>query len=343
MTPQIHVRRLAATHGRRPGAALDRADRGEDLHAVRLATETAVALIDVDLDIHPGEILVVLGAPGSGKSSLLAVLHGDLAPERGSVAAETASGPVELRSATKRQRDRWAQEAAALVAGPVALTPKSTIAETVIAALARHGTPRSDRAPRATLELANAGLRDWGEIRIADLPPGLRPRVQLLVAALGGQPILLLDDPFDGVDAWRDPSMVGALRRLRERTGKSVVLTSRDPAEALRVGDRIAVLDNGRLVQAGTPRDLLLEPATPHVAAYLSELSPVSFLQAEDVMGPIAPDDVASSFAGLVQVGTPLTRVLPALARGDVVVADRGRLLGRIGTRELQAVLSPRG
>lgn len=342
MTPQIHIRRLAVTHGRRSEAALERADRGEDHHAVRIATQTAVALSDVDLDLYPGEILVVLGGSGSGKSSLLAAIHGTVPITRGSLAAETAYGPVEMRSAPPRHRRRWADETVALVPRPIGMAPKAAIADVVAAALTKAGTPKRDRGPRTVLELANAGLRDWADVRIGDLPPGVRPRVQLLVASLGPQPILLLDDPFDTPDAWRDPALVDALRRLRERTGKTVVLTSRDPAEALRVGDRIAVLDNGRLAQAGPPRELLLEPATPHVAAYLGELSPVSFLQAEDVMGPISPDDVAASFAGLVQVGTPLARVLPALARGDVVVADHGRLLGRIGTRELQAVLAPR-
>ncbi len=151
---------------------------------------------------------------------------------------------------------------------------------------------------------------------------------------------MILDGALDTPDAWRDPSLVGALRRMRERTGKTVILTSVDPAEAMRVGDRIAVLDNGRLVQAGAPRDLVLQPATGHVAALLSELNPVAFLLAEDVMSPITPADEAAGFAGLVQTGTRLSEVLPTLRRGDVVVAERGRLLGKIDAHRLWSLFA---
>lgn len=335
MTPQISIRHLAVVHGRRAGEALARAARGESHHAIRVSGEGVVGVIDVDLDIYPGEILVLLGASGSGKSSLLAALAGSVEVADGSASFLTEQGAVEIATATAKQRKRHRDTTIAAWTAPVPLSPRKTVAATVEDALAALGTARPDRAPRAVLELVTAGLRDAGPVRIGDLAPGLRSQVQLLVAGLGNQPILFLDHPFDTPDAWRDPALVDALRRFRERTNKTIVLTSHDPAEALRVGDRVAILDNGRLVQAGAPRDLLLAPASDHVSALLSEVSPVGFLLAEDVMEPIGPNDEAGGFAGLVQTGTPLTRVLPTLRRGDVVVAERGRLLGKIDARQL--------
>ncbi|WP_182085447.1 ATP-binding cassette domain-containing protein [Aureimonas sp. ME7] len=340
MTPQISIRHLAVVHGRQPGAALRRADAGESPHAIRLGGEGAVAVIDVDLDVYPGEILVLVGGSGSGKTSLLAALDGSAEIARGSASFVTAHGPVELSTATKADRKRHGARTVAFARAPVPLPARRTVASVVTAHLARHGVSRRDRAPRAVLELASAGLRDAADMRIEDLPPGIRPQVQLLLAALGSEPILFLDTAIDTPDAWRDPALVNALRRLRERTDKTVILSSCDPAEALRVGDRVAVLDNGRLVQVGRPSDLVLQPASDHVAALLSELNPVGFLEAQDVMTPIAPEDEASGFAGLVQTGTPLAQVLPTLRRGDVVVAERGRLLGKIDARKLWALFA---
>jgi glycine betaine/proline transport system ATP-binding protein len=335
MTPQISIRRLAVVHGRQPGTALRRADAGDSHHAIRVAGDGTVALIDVDLDVYAGEILVILGGSGSGKSSLLAALAGAVPIQRGSVSFLTAGGAFELATATRQHLKRHAAETVADRRAPVRLSARRTVAAVVEAALADHGISRRDRAPRAVLELANAGLRDAAGASVADLGPGLRSHLQLLVASLGTEPVALFDGTLDTPDAWRDPSLVASLRRLRERTGKTVILTTCDPAEALRVGDRIAVLDNGRLVQAGPPRDLVLEPATGHVAALLSELNPVGFLLAEDVMAPITPADEAAGFAGLVQTGTRLSDVLPVLRRGDVVVAERGRLLGKIDAHRL--------
>lgn len=335
MTPQISIRRLAVVHGRQPGTALRRADAGDSHHAIRVSGDGAVALIDVDLDVYPGEILVLLGGSGSGKSSLVAALAGAAPIARGSASFVTQHGAFELATATKSHLKRHAEATVSSWRAPVRLGDRRTVAAVVEAALADHGTPRRDRAPRAVLELANAGLRDLAGTTVADLGPGLRAHVQLLVASLGSEPILLIDGAIETPDAWRDPSLVASLRRLRERTGKTVILTTCDPAEAMRVGDRIAVLDNGRLVQAGPPRELVLQPATDHVAALLSELNPVGFLLAEDVMAPITPADEAAGFAGLVQTGTRLADVLPTLRRGDVVVAERGRLLGKIDAHRL--------
>ncbi len=340
MTPQISLRRLAVVHGRQPATALRRADAGESHHAIRVSGDGAVALIDLDLDIQAGEILVLLGGSGSGKSSLVGALAGTAPIARGSASFLTPHGAFELATATTRHLKRHAEGTVSARGEAIRLRAGQRVAATVEEALANIGVPRRDRVPRAVLELANAGLRDAAGARVEDLGPGLRSHLQLLVASLGSQPVLILDGALDTPDAWRDPSLVTALRRLRERTGKTVILATCDPADALRIGDRIAVLDNGKLVQTGTPRDLVLEPATGHVAALVSELNPVGFLLAEDVMAPITPADEAAGFAGLVQTGTSLREVLPALRRGDVVVAERGRLLGKIDAHRLWSLFA---
>ncbi len=171
MNPQISIRRLAVVHGREPGKALRRADAGDSHHAIRVSGVGAVALIDADLDVYPGEILVLLGGSGSGKSSLAGALAG-LAPiARGSASFLTDRGAFELATAAKRHLSRHREVSVAARLAPVRLPARETVAGVVQAALAEAGISRRDRAPRAVVELAQAGLRDAAGARVADLGP----------------------------------------------------------------------------------------------------------------------------------------------------------------------------
>lgn len=217
--------------------------------------ETAV-FTDVSLAVGPGEVLAVLGASGSGKSTLLRAVAGFVAPLRGRVVIagrEVCVDGVERVRAEDRRVGMMFQD--------YALFPHYSVARNV--AYGIHRQP--DRDARVAQLLGWVGLGDLAARMPAELSGGQQQRVGVARALAGSPSILLLDEPFGSLDPLTRQRLQDSLVRIRHEVGLTAVFVTHDMVEALLLGDRIAVLNAGRLVQVGTPRELLTSPADDYV------------------------------------------------------------------------------
>jgi glycine betaine/proline transport system ATP-binding protein len=278
------------------------------------------AVIDVSFTVEPGETFVVMGLSGSGKSTLLRMLNGLVPPTAGRVHV----GETELTGLDAKGLRRLRQERISMVFQHFALLPHRTVVDNAAYALEVRGVDRRTRLACAREALGMVGLDDWGAARPDQLSGGMKQRVGLARALASDAPVLLMDEAFSALDPLIRREMQDQLLALQSRLGKTIVFITHDLNEAMRLGDRVAILRDGRLVQLGTPESILAAPADDYVARFLADVDRTRVFTAEDVMSPPGAVVVADT------AGAAAT--LEAMRRRDagvaILVDGRGALAG---------------
>jgi glycine betaine/proline transport system ATP-binding protein len=259
---------LSKVYGRHPEVALAALARGERKEAIRAIGGHTVGLHDVSFTVQRGETFVVMGLSGSGKSTLVRLLNRLIEPSAGRVylgATEiTALRPRELRE-LRRQR-------MAMVFQGFALLPHRNTLENVAFGLRVQGVGRSEREERAQAWIERVGLQGFERALPHELSGGMQQRVGLARALCGAPEVLLLDEAFSALDPLIRREMQGELIRLQRELGTTVVFITHDLDEALRVGDRIAILRDGALVQQGSGEEIVQTPADDYVRAFVQDV-----------------------------------------------------------------------
>ncbi|WP_184826422.1 betaine/proline/choline family ABC transporter ATP-binding protein [Jiangella mangrovi] len=272
---------LFKVFGRRADEAVRRLREGASPADV-VAGGATPAVIDAGFEVRPGEIFVVMGLSGSGKSTLIRMLNGLLEPTAGSVRVDGIDlfgiGAAELR--------RVRQQKISMVFQHFALLPHRTVAENAGYALDVQGVGRMERRARAAEALELVGLKGWEDKYPAQLSGGMRQRVGLARALAAGSDIMLMDEAFSALDPLIRREMQDQLLDLQSELGKTVVFITHDLNEAMRVGDRIAVMRDGRIVQVGTAEEVLRDPANDYVAQFVADVDRTRVLTASSVMVP---------------------------------------------------------
>ncbi|WP_116081994.1 glycine betaine/L-proline ABC transporter ATP-binding protein [Agromyces sp. PvR057] len=286
----LEVRNLTRFFGRKPAEALERLNAGasrEDLAALGTA-----AVIDVDFDVRQGEIFVVMGLSGSGKSTLIRMLNGLVEPTAGTVTVMgesiTGVGPARLRDVRRKH--------VAMVFQHFALLPHLTVLDNAAYGLEVQGVPLAERRARAGRVLERVGLAGWGDKLPSELSGGMQQRVGLARALAADADILLMDEAFSALDPLIRREMQEQLVELQQELGKTIIFITHDLNEAMFLGDRIAVMRDGRVVQIGSAEEILTDPADDYVAQFVQDVDRARVLTAGNVME--APRAVASASAG---------------------------------------------
>jgi glycine betaine/proline transport system ATP-binding protein len=297
-----------------------------------LDSDTTAAVIDAGFEVRRGEIFVVMGLSGSGKSTLIRMLNGLLTPTAGTV--EIGGEP--LTGIPARRLRALRQTRVSMVFQHFALLPHRTVLENVAYPLEIRGDSRASRleAARRTIELV--GLGDWAESMPDELSGGMRQRVGIARALVADTDVLLMDEAFSALDPLIRREMQEQLLELQETLGKTIVFITHDLNEAMFLGDRIAVMRDGRIVQVGTPEDILTDPANDYVEQFVQDVDRARVLTASSVMEPAK--GVALASAG--PRAALRTMRDEQISAAFVVGRDR-RLLGVISDRDaLQLVRS---
>ncbi|MFD3452171.1 glycine betaine/L-proline ABC transporter ATP-binding protein [Streptomyces sp. NPDC058691] len=299
---------------------------------------TTAAVIDAGFDVHEGEIFVVMGLSGSGKSTLLRTLNGLLPPTSGRVLFDgrdlTALSPRELR--------RVRSHGISMVFQHFALFPHRNVLENAAYGLEVQGVGRKEREERAARALELTGLAGWGDSWPDELSGGMQQRVGLARALATDADVLLMDESFSALDPLIRRDMQDQLLELQRALKKTIVFITHDLNEAMRLGDRVAVMRDGRIVQIGTPEDILLRPADDYVASFVHDVDRSRVLTAGTVMEPPSGPDAGGCRCESVEPRTPLVDVLPVSARvpHPVAVRDKnGDLVGVVAQERLLACL----
>jgi glycine betaine/proline transport system ATP-binding protein len=274
----LRVENLYKVFGRGAIHAVEQLKRGVDRS--ELPKGTTAAVIDASFEVRAGEIFVVMGLSGSGKSTLIRMLNGLWEPTAGSV---TVGGEHIDGAPTKRLRE-IRRNRVSMVFQHFALLPHRTVGENAAYALEVRGMNRSERQRRAAEALGMVGLEGWGGHLPSELSGGMRQRVGLARALAAGTDIMLMDEAFSALDPLIRKEMQDQLLELQSALGKTIVFITHDLNEAMRLGDRIAMMRDGRIVQVGTPEDILTDPANDYVAQFVAEVDRSRVLTAGSVM-----------------------------------------------------------
>ena len=325
--PAVSIDGVTILFGGDKRAALELADAGADRKAIQAETACTLGVHDARLDIAEGETLVLMGLSGSGKSTLLRAINGLAPVARGRVVLG-AGAPADVTGAKGRMLRELRAGRVAMVFQQFGLLPWRTVADNVGLGLELAGVPKRQRRERVEEQLSLVGLEGLGARPVGELSGGMQQRVGLARAFATDAPILLMDEPFSALDPLIRARLQDELMDLQARLRRTIVFVSHDLAEAFKLGGRIAIMEGGRIVQVGTPREIYAAPANDYVADFVAHLNPADVLVAEDVMTPGTEDGCGIA----VPPGTPLAEVMRALALSDCLRVEdaRGRPMGRI-------------
>lgn len=278
--PAIRVQNVYKAFGKRPQNIVQKLKDGASRD--ELKSQGTAAVIDASFDVARGEIFVVMGLSGSGKSTLIRTLNGIQPPTAGTVEIMgediTKVSPARLRAIRKEQTSMVFQH--------FALLPHRTVAQNAAYALEIRGVNRSEREQRAAEALEMVGLSGYGGVRPDELSGGMRQRVGLARALAAETELMLMDEAFSALDPLIRKEMQDQLLELQQELGKTIVFITHDLNEAMRLGNRIAVMRDGHIVQIGTTEEILNEPANDYVAQFIQDVDRTRVLTAGEIQEP---------------------------------------------------------
>jgi glycine betaine/proline transport system ATP-binding protein len=274
---------LFAGSGRRPAARLQRAlealDGGASRASIVEQTGVVVGVAGANLTIQQGEICVLMGLSGSGKSTLLRAANGLTPVSRGAVLVRDGATSIDIARCDASRLRQIRRLRIAMVFQQFGLLPWRSVRENVSLGLELRGEPQHSRRHIVTEQLEVVGLAQWADHYCAELSGGMQQRVGLARALATNPEILLMDEPFSALDPLIRRKLQDELLMLQERLRKTIVFVSHDLDEALRLGDRIAILEGGRIIQTGTAREIVSRPATDYVREFVRHVNPSTELK----------------------------------------------------------------
>jgi glycine betaine/proline transport system ATP-binding protein len=346
--PAVRAQKLYKVFGRRADDAVRVLDRGGGKDELDKLGVTA-AVIDASFDVQAGEIFVVMGLSGSGKSTLIRMLNGLLEPTSGEVYVDD----TRLTGLAGRDLRQLRQRNISMVFQHFALLPHRTVLENAAYALEIRQLPKAERVAKARDALAMVGLSGWEDRLPTQLSGGMRQRVGLARALAAGTDLLLMDEAFSALDPLIRREMQDQLLELQARLGKTIVFITHDLNEAMRLGDRVAMMRDGRIVQIGTSEEILRDPANDYVAQFVQDVDRSRVLRASAVMEqPVAvvgsrsgPRQALRSMreqqAGAAFVVDPDRKLVGVVRDGaiaEAVRSDADSLEGLMDARDIVAV-----
>jgi glycine betaine/proline transport system ATP-binding protein len=265
--------------GKRAETGVARLKAGATREELREDGLTA-AVIDASFDVREGEIFVVMGLSGSGKSTLIRMVNGLWAPTAG----ELLVYGEDIVKMNDKQLRAARREKVSMVFQHFALLPHRTVGENAAYGLQLKGVNRVERERQAKEALALVGLKGWERSLPGQLSGGMRQRVGLARALAAGTDIMLMDEAFSALDPLIKREMQDQLVELQSKLGKTILFITHDLNEAMRLGDRIAMMRDGRIVQNGTAEEILNNPANDFVAQFVQDVDRTRVLTARSVM-----------------------------------------------------------
>jgi glycine betaine/proline transport system ATP-binding protein len=243
-----------------------------------------VGVAGASLSVAPGEISVLMGLSGSGKSTLLRAANGLNRVTRGHVLVRDGESAIDVATCDTQQMRRLRRERVAMVFQQFGLLPWRTVRENVGFGLELRGEGAAQRKTIVDEKLELVGLSQWAERYVSELSGGMQQRVGLARAFATDADILLMDEPFSALDPLIRGKLQDELLTLQARVKKTILFVSHDLDEALRLGDRISILQNGRIIQTGTAEDIVLAPADDYVAEFVRHMNPLTVLTGSMIM-----------------------------------------------------------
>ncbi|MEF9999767.1 MAG: glycine betaine/L-proline ABC transporter ATP-binding protein ProV [Comamonas sp.] len=332
MAKQITIEHVFKVFGDAPQDALALVQQGLSKSDILARTGQSIGVFDADFQIEAGEIFVIMGLSGSGKSTLVRMLNRLIEPTSGRILVDGADigalSPKDLRAL--RRKD------ISMVFQSFALLPHVNVLDNTAFGLELAGVDRAERQALAQAALEQVGLAGWGASYPDELSGGMQQRVGLARALASDPSILLMDEAFSALDPIIRTEMQSELLRLQEVKRRTIIFISHDLDEAMRIGDRIAIMKDGQVIQVGTPDDILRNPANDYVRHFIRGVDAAAVFKAGDIARRALTIVNEHSDRGC----RPALRAIEESDRDFAyVLSPRQRYLGTVSADSLRAAL----
>ena len=295
-----------------------------------------LGLKNVSLDIEAGHIQVIMGLSGSGKSTLIRHINRLIEPTAGEVIVEG----TDVRALKPKALRNFRRASTAMVFQKFALLPHRTVIGNVVFGLEIRGVSRAEQLEEAHHWINRVGLTGFEDKYPSQLSGGMQQRVGLARALANDAPILLMDEAFSALDPLIRLDMQAILLDLQEEVRKTIVFITHDLDEALRIGDRVAIMQDGELVQQGRPEDIVLSPATPYVEDFVRQVNRGRVVKVGALARSVSGPPAALRIAGSLPLADAALRLVEArLSFADVTDAN-GAVVGRVGLDDVVRTLA---
>jgi glycine betaine/proline transport system ATP-binding protein len=278
-TEILSINNVYKVFGEQPDTAMKMLRNGSDKDEIFEKTGQTVGVFDASFTVKKGEIFVIMGLSGSGKSTMVRLLNRLIEPTAGSIKLNgkdiTALGDAELLDVRRKEMS--------MVFQSFALMPHMSVIENAAFGLEISGIEKKERNRRAQEALQQVGLGEHAESYPHQLSGGMQQRVGLARALTNDPTILLMDEAFSALDPLIRHEMQGELIRLQKEQARTIIFISHDLDEAIRIGDRIAIMEGGRIVQIGTPKEIMRNPADEYVESFFKGVDVSKILKAGDI------------------------------------------------------------
>jgi glycine betaine/proline transport system ATP-binding protein len=309
-------------------------DQGRTREEILAQTGVVMGVKDASLTVREGEICVLMGLSGSGKSTLLRAVNGLNKVTRGRVLVRNEGKQVDVANCDKATLRFMRTRRIAMVFQQFALLPWRTVRENVGLGLELRGVGVAERRRIVDEKLKLVALDKWADKYARELSGGMQQRVGLARAFATDADILLMDEPFSALDPLIRTKLQDELLALQKEVRKTIIFVSHDLDEALKLGNQIAILEGGSIIQAGSPEDIVLRPANEYVREFVQHMNPLNVLRGRTFMTPL--DRLAMRDGWAV-----LDPHRPVLMQGDRMTA--GGAAVPIAMMEMEGAAPPRG
>ena len=331
----ISVRNLYKIFGANPEAYIDAVKGGMTKTELNEKHNHVLGLKDINIEMPGGRIQVVMGLSGSGKSTLIRHINRLIDPTAG----EVIVGDEDVVKMNEAELREFRRQNTAMVFQKFALLPHRTVLENSVYGLEIQGVPREEQEKQARRWISRVGLDGFEDNYPNQLSGGMQQRVGLARALTNDAPILLMDEAFSALDPLIRMDMQTVLLDLQKEIRKTVVFITHDLDEALRLGDRIAILRDGEVVQQGTKQEIVLHPADEYISSFVREVNRGRVISAEMVMTPLSGEPQGMA---IVQ-GTVLEVAAKKMTDGGIsmahVVDEEGKPIGGLDINEVIAAM----
>ncbi|MEW9032674.1 MAG: glycine betaine/L-proline ABC transporter ATP-binding protein [Planifilum fimeticola] len=277
---EIIVENVTKVFGPRPESVLKLLEEGASKDEILKKTGHTVGVHDVSFEVKRGEIFVIMGLSGSGKSTLIRCLNLLNRPTRGRITV----GGENIVEYGKKQLREFRQNKMAMVFQHFGIFTHRTVLGNVEYGLEVKGVPKEERRRKAQEVLAAVGLEGWEDKMPGELSGGMQQRVGLARALANDPDILLMDEPFSALDPLIRREMQLELLEIQSKLKKTIVFITHDVNEAFKLGDRVAVMKDGEVIQIGTPEEILNQPANDYIEEFVKDIDRSRVVQAKHVM-----------------------------------------------------------
>ncbi len=336
---KVVVKNLHKVFGNKPDIAMKMLNDGMHKDEILKQTGQVVGVLDATFQINKGEIFVIMGLSGSGKSTLIRLLNRLIEPTAGSVIVDGE----DVAAMSKEKLLNLRRKDMSMVFQSFALLPHRSVIENAAFGLEIAGVDVKERERRAMEVLEQVGLHTFAKHMPSQLSGGMQQRVGLARALTVNPSLMLMDEAFSALDPLRRTEMQDVLMKLQQEQKRTIVFVSHDLDEALRIGNRICIMEGGRVVQVGTSDDILQRPADEYVKAFFNGVDVNKYLTAKDVALKEQvtifdrPDDPATGFNAALERMRMYDRVYA------FVLDEQHKVLGIVSAESLMACINQPG